>query len=34
VLDYITHVGEHQYCGRFYDQLEALKRIDDEEKTK
>tara|TARA_X000001382_G_scaffold18574_1_gene11409 strand:- start:145 stop:1035 length:891 start_codon:yes stop_codon:yes gene_type:complete len=33
-LDYITHVGEHQYCGRFYDQLEALKRVDVDKKIK
>ena len=23
-----THVGDHQYCGRFYDLLERLKRVD------
>jgi hypothetical protein len=33
-LDYITHVGEHQYCGRFYDQLEAFKRVDVDKKIK
>jgi hypothetical protein len=33
-LDYITHVGEHQYSGRFYDQLEALKRVDVDKKIK
>ena len=34
VSDYITHVGEHSYCGRFLDELQSLKRIDDEEKIK
>ena len=34
VMDYITHVGEHQYCGRFYDELASLKRIDVDEKIK
>ena len=33
-LDYITHVGDHQYCGRFYDQLEAFKRVDVDKKIK
>jgi len=33
-LDYITHVGEHQYSGRFYDQLKALKRVDVDKKIK
>ena len=33
-LDYITHVGDHQYCGRFFDLLEHAKRVDDEEKIK
>ena len=34
VMDYITHVGEHQYCGRFYDELARLKRIDEDKKIK
>ena len=33
-LDYITHVGDHQYCGRFFDLLEHAKRVDDNEKIK
>jgi len=33
-LDYITHVGDHQYCGRFFDLLEHAKRVDDSEKIK
>jgi len=33
-LDYITHVGEYQYCGRFYDLLESLKRVDVDKKIK
>jgi len=33
-MDYITHVGEHAYCGRFFDQLEALKRVDVDKKIK
>ena len=32
ILDYITHVGEYQYCGRLWDELQYTKRID--EKTK
>ena len=28
-LDNITHVGDHQYCGRFYDLLENAKPVDD-----
>ena len=34
VLDNITHVGDHQYCGRFYDLLESAKSVDDSEKIK
>ena len=34
IMDYITHVGEHQYCGRLSDELEYLKHIDDSEKIK
>lgn len=34
VMDYITHVGDHQYCGRFYDQLVGVKRVDVNEKIK
>ena len=33
-LDYITHVGDHQYCGRFYDMLTGMKRIDVDKKIK
>jgi hypothetical protein len=22
-MDYITHIGEYQYCGRFWDELQA-----------
>jgi hypothetical protein len=33
-LDYITHVGEHQYCGRFFDLLDSPKRVDVSEKIK
>jgi hypothetical protein len=33
-LDYITHVGEHQYCGRFYDLLDNAKRVDVDKKIK
>ena len=32
VLDYITHVGEYQYSGRLWDELQYTKRVD--EKTK
>jgi len=34
VTEYITHVGEYQYKGRFFDELLSLKHIDDVEKTK
>jgi len=34
VTEYITHVGEYQYKGRFFDELLSLKHIDDTEKTK
>tara|TARA_E500000331_G_scaffold236656_2_gene226964 strand:- start:2011 stop:2919 length:909 start_codon:yes stop_codon:yes gene_type:complete len=38
VKDYITHVGEFQYCGRFFDDLyqgsRPLKSIDDSKKIK
>ena len=34
IMDYITHVGEHQYCGRFFDELQHMKRIDDPTKIK
>ena len=33
-LDYITHVGDHQYCGRFYDLLQYTKRVDVDKKIK
>jgi hypothetical protein len=32
ILDYITHVGEYQYSGRLWDELQYTKRVD--EKTK
>ena len=31
IMDYITHVGEHQFCGRFFDNL---KLVDDSKKIK
>ena len=31
IMDYITHVGEYQYCGRFFDNL---KPVDDSKKIK
>ena len=34
VLDYITHVGDHQYCGRFWDELTDLKTVDPGKKIK
>tara|TARA_R100001594_G_scaffold38184_1_gene69041 strand:- start:704 stop:1636 length:933 start_codon:yes stop_codon:yes gene_type:complete len=34
IMDYITHVGEYQYCGRFWDELLHVKRIDDPSKIK
>jgi len=34
VSEYITHVGEFQYKGRFFDELLSLKHIDDSEKIK
>ena len=33
-MDYITHVGDHQYCGRFFDMLTGLKRVDVDKKIK
>ena len=33
-MDNITHVGDHQYCGRFFDLLERAKSVDDSEKIK
>ena len=30
IMDYITHVGEHQFCGRFFDNL---KQVDDSKKS-
>jgi hypothetical protein len=33
-MDNITHVGDHQYCGRFFDLLENAKPVDDSEKIK
>ena len=32
ILDYITHVGEYQYCGRLWDELQYTKRIDEKAK--
>ena len=36
--DYITHVGEYSYCGRFWDVLyqgsQPLKGVDDSKKIK
>ncbi len=34
VMDHISHIGEHEYCGRFYDMLTGLKRVDVDEKIK
>jgi len=34
VLDYITHVGDHQYCGRFWDDLLNVKQVDPIKKIK
>jgi hypothetical protein len=34
IMGNITHVGEHQYCGKFFDELEYLKRVDVDEKIK
>ena len=38
IKDYITHVGEYSYCGRFWDDLyqgsQPLKAIDDTQKIK
>lgn len=34
VMDYITHIGEYPYIGRFYDELLHTKKIDPEEKNK
>ncbi len=34
IMSYITHVGEHQYCGRFYDLLDVAKRVDVDKKIK
>ena len=33
IMDYITHVGEYQYCGRLWDELQYTKRIDEKNKT-
>ena len=32
IMDYITHIGEYQYCGRFFDNLKPA--IDDQKKIK
>ena len=34
IMDYITHIGEYPYIGRFYDELLHTKKIDQEEKNK
>jgi len=34
VKDFITHVGEYQYCGRFWDELTHMKRVDPKPKIK
>jgi len=38
IKDYITHVGEYQYCGRFWDDLyqgtQPFKRVDEDKKIK
>jgi hypothetical protein len=32
VMDYISHIGDYVYTGRFWDDLQRLKKIDDEPK--
>jgi len=32
IMDYITHTGEYQYCGRLWDELQYTKRIDEKAK--
>ena len=32
IMDYITHAGEYQYCGRMWDELQYNKRIDEASK--
>jgi hypothetical protein len=34
VMDHISHIGDHEYCGRFYDMLTGLKRVDVNKKIK
>jgi hypothetical protein len=34
IMDYITHIGEYPYIGRFYDELSHAKKIDLDDKTK
>jgi hypothetical protein len=34
IVDEITHVGEHSYTGRFWDELYNTRKIDDSEKIK
>ena len=34
VMDHISHIGDHEYCGRFYDMLAGLKRVDVDKKIK
>ena len=32
IMDYITHAGEYQYCGRMWDELQYNKRIEEASK--
>jgi len=32
IYDYIVHVGDYQYCGRLWDELQYTKRIDEKAK--
>ncbi len=34
IMDHISHIGDHEYCGRFYDMLTGLKRVDVNKKIK
>jgi hypothetical protein len=34
IMDHISHIGDHEYCGRFYDMLTGLKRVDVDKKIK
>ena len=33
-MDYITHIGEYPYIGRFYDELLHSKKVDQTDKNK